>query len=579
MAKRRSRSDRPGRVSAAPAAAATAPVRADTARRSTARLAIAGGAAVVAVLAVASAWYALRGRPPAPGAPASAPPVSAAAPQRRDIRNVILISMDTTRWDAVSAYGAPEASSPNVAALARDGVVFENAYAPAPNTLASHASLLTGKTPLAHGVFDNGRYRLGAEHQTLAEVLRAHGFNTAAFVSALVLEARFGLARGFDVYDDEIPPAAVIGERRGDLTTARAIAWLESHAGERNFVFLHLFDPHAPYEAPAPFAADIRALYARYPRFIQDYMGEVAFTDHCIGLLLARLKQLGLYDRTLICVTADHGESHGEHGENTHGFFVYTSTMKVPLVLKVPGTPGARRVREPVAITDVPTTLLSLLGLGFEGEVEGHDLAAYVDGGTGLFPNRAIVGVSLEARKYGGSSLLSVLVGDHQYIEAPRPELYDLARDVYERKNLASADVETTARLRERLAGILDRPEARALPERLSVDAETRALLERLGYVVADDAREAAGAAATALDPKDLIEYHKAAMTAMSYLAPRDRATALAAAERMVAMRPEFYYGYLMTARVLAASGRDAEAAAMLAKARDLAPEGQELTL
>jgi hypothetical protein len=246
MAKRRSRRDRPVPASTEPAGAAPAQVRADAARRSTTRLAIAGAAAVVAVLAAASAWYALRGRPPAPGASATAPPVSAAAPQRRDIRNVILISMDTTRWDAVSAYGAPEASSPNVAALARDGVVFENAYAPAPNTLASHASLLTGKTPLAHGVFDNGRYRLGAEHQTLAEVLRAHGFNTAAFVSALVLEARFGLARGFDVYDDEIPPAAVIGERRGDLTTARAIAWLESHAGGRNFLFLHLFDPHAP---------------------------------------------------------------------------------------------------------------------------------------------------------------------------------------------------------------------------------------------------------------------------------------------------------------------------------------------
>ena len=579
MAKRRSRRDRPVLASLEPAEAATPPKRAAAARRSTTRLAIAGAAAVVAVLAAASAWYALRGRSPAPGAPANAPPVSAAAPQRRDISNVILISMDTTRWDAISAYGAPDVNSPNVGALAREGVVFENAYAPMPVTLPSHASMLTGKVPLAHGVFDNSRYRLSAEHQTLAEVLRGHGFNTAAFVSALVLDSRFGLDRGFELYDDEIAAKALMGERRGDLTTARAIDWLERHAGERNFLFLHLFDPHAPYEAPEPFASRIRGLYGKYPAFIQDYVGEVAFADHCIGQLVATLKQLGVYDRTLICVTADHGESHGEHGENTHAYFIYTSTMKVPFILKVPGTPGPMRVRESVEITDIPTTLLSLLGLGFENEVQGHDLAGYLRGTASLFPDRAIVGISLEPRKYGGSSLLGVIVGDRHYIQAPRPELYDLVRDVYERENLVEREVDTARKLRERLEGILGRPEVRALPQRLSVDAETQALLESLGYVVADDAPGDLDSGAGALDPKDLIEYYRAALTAMSYVAPENRAKALAAAEEMVAMRPEFYFGYLMKARILEASGRHAEAVAMLEKARTLAPASQELTL
>ena len=536
---------------------------------------------MVTVAIVATAiWYVLHARSSTPGVPASVPPTTvAAAPQGRGIRNVILISMDTTRWDVISAYGAPEVNSPNVGALAREGVVFENAYAPIPLTLPSHASMLTGKTPLAHGVFDNGRDRLSAEHQTLAEVLRGNGFNTAAFVSAVVLAARFGLDRGFDVYDGDIPQVALMGERRGDVTTARAIDWLERHAGQRNFLFLHLFDPHAPYEAPEPFASEIRRVYHDYPDYIQDYVGEIAFTDHCIGELLAKLKQLGLYDHTLICVTADHGESHGEHGEDTHAFFIYTSTMKVPLIFKVPGIPGPLRVRESVEVTDIPTTLLSLLGLGFENEVQGHDLTGYLGGRESVFPDRAIVGVTLEARKYGGSSLLGVIVGDYHYIRAPRPELYNLARDVYERENLVAAEPETARRLRERLEGILARPEVLALPQRPTVDAETRRQLEQLGYVVAGDTGGDVGSTAEALDPKDLIVYYRAAMTSMSFVAPENHAKALAAAEEMVKMRPDFYFGYLMKARVLEASGRHAEAVATLEKAQALAPTSQELTL
>jgi hypothetical protein len=233
--------------------------------------------------------------------------------------------------------------------------------------------------------------------------------------------------------------------------------------------------------------------------------------------------------------------------------------MKVPLILKVPGTPGPLRVRESVEITDIPTTLLSLLGLGFENEVQGHDLSGYL-GRASVFPDRAIVGISLEPRKYGGSSLLGVVVGDYHYIRAPRPELYNLARDVYEHENVAAAEPEIAGRLRERLEGVLARPEMRALPRGLSVDAETRKQLEQLGYVVVDGAGGDLGLTTEATDPKDLIVYYRAAMTSMSFVAPENHAKALAAAEEMVAMRPEFYFGYLMKARVLEASGRHAEA-------------------
>ena len=230
------------------------------------------------------------------------------------IRNVILVSLDTTRWDALSCYNAPEVNSPNIGAFARKSVVFENAYAPMPVTLPSHATMLTGKIPPAHGVLDNGRYSLSADHVTLAEVLKENGFNTAAFVSALVMASRFGLDQGFDTYDDDIAESFVIGERRGDETTILALEWLAKHKNERNFIFLHLFDPHAPYIAPEPFSSAIKKIYHQYPDFIQDYIAEIAFTDHCFEMLINKLVDLGLYENSLICVTADHGESHGEHG-------------------------------------------------------------------------------------------------------------------------------------------------------------------------------------------------------------------------------------------------------------------------
>jgi arylsulfatase A-like enzyme len=547
-------------------------------RRRPGRRALAA-AAVVAVVAAAVAALLLRGPGAAPGEPAPASPAAVGGAPGRDIRTVVVISMDTTRWDVISAYGAPALNSPSFAGLARDGVVFEDAYTPVPSTLPAHTSLLTGKDPLAHGVFDNGRYRLADRHRTLAEVLRARGFATAAFVSAQVLAARFGLARGFDRYDDDVPPGAVIGERRGDATTARAVEWLERHAGERTFLFLHLFDPHAPYAAPEPFASEIRKAYAKYPPFLQDYVGEVAFADHCVGRLVAALKRLGVYDNAVVVVTADHGESHGEHGENTHGFFVYTSTVRVPLVVRAPGVPAGRRVRGAVAITDVPTTVAALVGAAFDGDVQGRDLTGVLAGREPLPLDRAIVSLSLEPRKYGGTALLSLVAGDRHYIRAPRPELYDLTHDVYERVNLADSEPAIASRLRARLDDELARPDARTLPERLSVDAETRAMLETLGYVADDATAGGDEGAAGALDPKDLVEYHKAAMTAIPYRTREKLAGALAAAERMVALRPGFFYGHLMLARVLDATGRRVESAAALARARALAPPGQELSL
>lgn len=529
-----------------------------------------------AALLIAAGTFACRGDGGAPGpaAETSAPAATAVpAAARPEIRHVILVSLDTTRWDAVSCYGADERITPNLAGLCREGVVYERAYAPSPVTLPSHASMLTGKELPAHGIFDNGRYSLGTEHRTLAEVLAEHGYATGAFVSALVLDSRFGLDRGFDTYDDEIDAAAVIGERRGDLTTARAMAWLEQHRYEPSFLFLHLFDPHAPYEAPEAFASRVREIHRDAPEHVRDYLAEIAFADHCIGLLLAKLRELGLDDESLIVVTADHGESQGEHGEKTHGYFIYSSTTRVPLVLKVPGRSAALRVAEPVGVVDIAPTIASLLGFAFDPEIQGRDISGWIGGSSGPDPGRALTSISLEPRKYGGSSLLGIVAGDFRYIQAPRPELYDLVRDPYETTNLAASQPQPLRELRERLRLALEAASSAALPEQLAVDNDTIRKLQSLGYVMVDESRQSAAADQAALDPKDLIEYHKRTQVAMSYVAPENLGLAEAACRDMIEMRPDFYLGYFLMGKVLVAADRQDEAYGFFERSNALRPK------
>lgn len=244
----------------------------------------------------------------------------------------MLITLDTTRADRLGAYGYRLAGTPRLDRLAADGVLFERAVA-APITLPAHASLLTGSYPFTHGVRNNGDFSLSDTVPTLATTLHDRGYRTAAFVSAFVLDRRYGLARGFDVYDDHVPL-----ERRGDRTAAAAAQWLSEHAGGPApvFLWLHLYDAHDPYDPPTPF----RAAFAARP-----YDGEIAFDDAAIGSVLDRLDRLGRRSSTIVAVVGDHGESLGEHGEDTHAVFVYESALRVPMIVAWPGQlPAGRRV-------------------------------------------------------------------------------------------------------------------------------------------------------------------------------------------------------------------------------------------
>ncbi|MEM6456594.1 MAG: sulfatase, partial [Acidobacteriota bacterium] len=283
--------------------------------------------------------------------------------------NVLIVTFDTTRADHLGAYGHRGARTPVVDGLAADGVLFEHTYATVPITLPSHTTIMTGKVPLTHGVRDNGLFTVGAEQETLAEILGARGYRTAAAIGAFPLTAQFGLDQGFELYDDHVsadfedlygdrvvPKAELFfDERKAARVNEAALPWLEENADAPFFLWLHYFDPHYPHDPPPPYDQ----LFAHEP-----YDGEIAYADESLGVMLDHLERLGVRDRTLVVFTADHGEGRGEHNESTHSMLVYNSTMRVPLIVAVPGgQPAGRRVDERVSTVDILPTVLDLLGI------------------------------------------------------------------------------------------------------------------------------------------------------------------------------------------------------------------------
>jgi arylsulfatase A-like enzyme/tetratricopeptide (TPR) repeat protein len=403
------------------------------------------------------------------------------------VDRIVLVTIDTLRADHVGCYGADGAETPHLDAMAAEGTRFETAISPAPITLPSHATLLTGRDPPQHGVRNNGFFELAEDVPTLAEHLRGHGFGTAAFVSAFVLDSRFGLARGFDVYDDWLRalsagagPSAV-PHRRGDLTVDAALAWL-AEAPARFFLWVHLYDPHAPYEPPAPYDQ-------RFTGRLYD--GEIAFADAQLGRLRSELAKRWPAGGTLWWVTSDHGESLGEHGEPTHACSVYEATQHVPLLASGPGMPRGRVQGGVVALADVAATLLELSD---QPPLPGAGGVSLVAALRGAEPTRAAAWVETLATQMdlGWSPLLGVRTRQHKYIRAPEPELYDLAADPRELVNLAAQQPARVAEL-DRL--VEERAAGRPLVAKHRLGAEDRAQLEALGYVTGDGSGAVPGAA------------------------------------------------------------------------------------
>jgi arylsulfatase A-like enzyme/Tfp pilus assembly protein PilF len=443
--------------------------------------------------------------------------VSGMAQSRQRAPNIILITVDTVRADRLGCYGSKTVATPAMDGLARDGVVFEGALAQVPLTFPSHAAILTGTYPSYTGVQDVTSPPLGPEFRTLAESLKANGYVTGAVVSSFVLDRSWGLARGFDFYDDAFPGQAYLEkdlalvERPAKESVDRAIGWLERTRHRPFFLWLHLYDPHSPYQPPEPF----RSQYKGRP-----YDGEIAYADHELGRLMAWLRRRGLYAGTLVALVSDHGESLGEHGEREHGFFLYNSTTRVPLIVKPAAgsrmRPGRRP--EPVETIAVAPTLLAMAHLRdpIQKQFQAEELfARQREPESALAYSETFYPFS----SFGWNPLRALESGQYHYIEAPRAELYDLQADPEERHNLEGEQPAVAAVLKEKLGRLLA---GTATPQRGAANPglseETIQKLRALGYMAYRSPVSAEQLARGLPDPKDKLEEFNAILEAADAL-------------------------------------------------------------
>ena len=457
--------------------------------------------------------------------------------------NILLITLDTTRADRLGSYGYTRARTRHLDRLAAEGVRFERAFSPAPITLPAHASILTGLYPFEHGVRNNGNFYLPERFDTLATRMSSYGYRTGAFVSAFVLDRRYGLARGFDVYDDRMQGAqaqvvTLEAERRGDRTELALAAWLgqQQPGGKPFFAWLHLYDPHEPYRPPNPF----RDAFADSP-----YDGEIAFADAIVASALDTLRQRGLIDRTIVAVIGDHGESLGDHGEETHSMFVYDAAIHVPLLLWRPGRlPAGRVVSEPVRATDLAPTLLALVGAPPLDAPHGRSLLPVIDGTPTRDPP-PIYAETYLPRFYLNWAPLRTLRDDRwKFIDAPRPELYDVSRDPGERENLNITQPRTSDAMRAALERLTGGSAGSMNAGRL--DRETVEKLAALGYVGVGAATDTSPQTAAARDPKDVIGLFNRLRRANSAVRDRQFADALPILQDVLAEDPRNAFAQLV---------------------------------
>jgi arylsulfatase A-like enzyme/Tfp pilus assembly protein PilF len=417
--------------------------------------------------------------------------------------NVLIITIDTTRADRLGCYGFTLAHTAAIDQLAREGVRFSDAIGAAPITMPAHSSIFTGLYPTAHGVRDNGAYALGADAVTLAERLHDAGYTTHAFVSALVLNRRYGLNRGFETYDDDLwaeddPKLFMIRERQAPKTADRFLTWFNGWSQDRKkpfFTWIHFFDPHQPYKAsPADMAVSV-----------SPYDAEIMGVDRQIGRIVETLRSRGVLDDTLLIVTADHGESLGEHGEQTHAIFVYDATVHVPLIMRYPKLFHPSTYTAPVRSVDITPTVLNVLGLPQNKAADGQSLLDAMLGKK-TPPQLAQYSESLLSEVgFGMAPLYAIRDDGYKYIRAPRPELYDLRADPRELNNVLASQPRVAARLNAELTSVMNESQRHAVKASASpMTRETEESLQALGYL----APHAERTGMQGMDPKDGLPIH-----------------------------------------------------------------------
>ncbi len=439
--------------------------------------------------------------------------------------NVVLITIDTLRADRLSSFGS-DVETPHLDSLAAEGALFTNASTTVPFTFPAHSSIMTGTYPPFHGVRENVGYYLGEGNRTLAQMLGEAGWQTAGFVSSFVLDSRWGIGRGFDHYYDDFDLAAFedanLGsvQRPGSETIAAALEWLDGRQGDGSepgpfFLWLHLYDPHDPYTPPEPFRS-------RYPG--RPYDAEVAYTDSLVGGFVGELEDRGVLERSVVVVTADHGEGLGDHGETFHGYFVYDSTVHVPLILRLPGQAVAgQRIDQAVSHVDIVPTLLDLSGQQPLPEgLHGQSLLAMLAGATES-PGEAGSEGQVYAESfypllhYGWAPLRSLRSATHKYVEAPNPELFDLRADPGEAASVYRDQQGAGRRMARSLVALAARLEEGAASQAApDLDQQTLAQLQALGYMAGPGEASARGydPSVPRPDPKQKLHLHRQLMRA-----------------------------------------------------------------
>jgi arylsulfatase A-like enzyme/Flp pilus assembly protein TadD len=484
--------------------------------------------------------------------------------------NLLLITIDTLRPDRLSCYGSPYLKTPTVDKLAAAGVVFDRAFAHTPLTLPSHTNILLGTTPLAHGVHDNGIFKVPDGLPDLATYLKGNGYATGAFIGAFPLDKRFGLDRGFDVYDEGYTSGTPLdfkfAERKAEKVVESALSWLDGRP-EPWFVWIHCFDPHQPYEPPEPFAT----------RFKDDlYSGEVAYVDDSLTKLFQYLNDSQQAARTVVVLTGDHGQSLGEHGESTHGYFAYNSTLWVPLIIAAPGLkPG--RVEANVCHIDIFPTACDLLGLDRPAYLQGRSLLPAMRGeDLASLDSRSIYFESLYAfDRRGWAPLRGFIRGSQKFIDSPIPELYDLKADFGETKNVAGADV---ALEKAELGALIKAESGPGEAPLANLDAAAREKLQSLGYVggLRPPAKTKFGPED---DLKTLQPYNQKFEQAQDlyFRGEADRSVQLLL--ELIRERPDFESPYLFLVTIYLKTNRLAEAEALLKAGSDANPSNYNLVI
>ncbi len=481
--------------------------------------------------------------------------------------NLLLITIDTLRADRVGFYGKERLKTPHLDALAEKSVVFTRAFANTPTTLPAHANILLGTAPAYHGVHDNANFIVRKEFLTLAEHLKSFGYSTGAFVGGFPLESRFGLTQGFDIYDDDFSheePGIEKGrERRAQLVVDKSLLWMTSQISPW-FLWIHCFDPHDPYTPPEPY----KTLFAQNP-----YDGEVAYTDSVMGNLFSRLDESGLLSKTIVVFTGDHGESLGEHGEKTHGYLTYNTTLWIPLMIFVPGSEH-RTISQNVSHLDIFPTVCDLLGIEKPVDLQGSSLLPLLRGRR--LKEEAIFFECLSPYyNMGWAPIIGYIRGNEKFTHSPIPELYDLDTDFDENKSLAgNTNLKKYEKRLDQISRQLSSPESRKAEQR--ADRETLERLKSLGYLASLQ-----GSKKHAFGPDDdvktLLPYHNRSMEALELWRAGNAAGAVTALKEVITAKKNISTAYLNLAAIYRGLERADEAVIVLETGLEALPENYDL--